>query len=554
MKRSIKFLILVCFLLGINASAFAERQSTFSNSPEVVKNGLDEKAHTVRQAELFSSLSADFPRDIDNAPVTVTLTEEERSELAKPQPRGGVPLRVGLVKSIPTLISIAGLADGQPNAGVIRQTKGGGLIWAASIKSPEAQALRLHFVDFSLPDGVKLYVFSRGGDVRGPYEAKGPNGDGDFWTGAIFSERISVVVKFQTLPTKEDLKKVKFTLSDLGYIGRNFLNSKELSEWSSGQCGNEDCVIDANCADLGPAANAARAVAKMEWIAGFYIYSCTGGLIADTNDSTQEKLFLTANHCLSTSNSTLETYFNYTTDVCNGTCPVNPAPYTTGATVLATGADADFTLLKLGNGGLPIGAVFLGWNASAIAFSNGANLYRVSNPNFGPQVYSHHQVSTTAATCWEWPRGDRIYSRDIDGAIDGGSSGSPVVNANGEVVGQLSGCCGYNCNDVCDSVSNATVDGALAAYYSQVADFLDPSTGGCTANAECDDGLFCNGAELCVSGDCQPGSNPCVGQACDESLNVCTGCTLKAKGESCTTNAECCSGRCKGKKGRKTCA
>ena len=35
--------------------------------------------------------------------------------------------------------------------------------------------------------------------------------------------------------------------------------------------------------------------------------------------------------------------------------------------------------------------------------------------------------------------------------------GQPVLNAAGEVVGQLSGACGTNVNDTCDSVSNATV-------------------------------------------------------------------------------------------------
>jgi hypothetical protein len=38
----------------------------------------------------------------------------------------------------------------------------------------------------------------------------------------------------------------------------------------------------------------------------------------------------------------------------------------------------------------------------------------------------------------------------------------------------------------------------------------------------CDDGLFCNGAELCDPLlDCQAGSNPCPGQTCDESTDQC---------------------------------
>ena len=86
-------------------------------------------------------------------------------------------------------------------------------------------------------------------------------------------------------------------------------------------------------------------------------------------------------------------------------------------------------------------------------------------------------MDTSAGTCSGWPRGERIYSRDITGATDGGSSGSPVLNASSQVVGQLSGACGLNVNDVCaggPGRSQHTVDGALAYYYPTVQPFINP--------------------------------------------------------------------------------
>ena len=71
-------------------------------------------------------------------------------------------------------------------------------------------------------------------------------------------------------------------------------------------------------------------------------------------------------------------------------------------------------------------------------------------------------------------RSGRIYSRDDLGATDGGSSGSPVVNASNQVVGQLSGACGFNVGDPCDAVNNATVDGAFAFYFSLIKPFINP--------------------------------------------------------------------------------
>jgi hypothetical protein len=59
-------------------------------------------------------------------------------------------------------------------------------------------------------------------------------------------------------------------------------------------------------------------------------------------------------------------------------------------------------------------------------------------------------------------------------------------------------------------------------------DSCNESTDSCNHianNGACDDGLFCNGAELCnVTLGCQAGSDPCPGQGCDEGGNVCVQC------------------------------
>ncbi len=45
----------------------------------------------------------------------------------------------------------------------------------------------------------------------------------------------------------------------------------------------------------------------------------------------------------------------------------------------------------------------------------------------------------------------------------------------------------------------------------------------CTIDSECDDGVFCNGAETCVGIFCQAGTDPCPGQTCDEVNDQCVG-------------------------------
>ncbi|MCK4658278.1 MAG: trypsin-like peptidase domain-containing protein [Phycisphaerae bacterium] len=45
--------------------------------------------------------------------------------------------------------------------------------------------------------------------------------------------------------------------------------------------------------------------------------------------------------------------------------------------------------------------------------------------------------------------------------------------------------------------------------------------GECQNDPDCDDGVFCNGAEACVSNSCQDGDAPCAGQWCDETDDIC---------------------------------
>ena len=174
-----------------------------------------------------------------------------------------------------------------------------------------------------------------------------------------------------------------------------------------------------------------------------------------------------------------------------------------------------------------------------MAYNNGEHLYRISHPQGAPQSFSEHVVDTNAGVCTSWPRGDRIYSRDVVGATEGGSSGSPVVNSAGQIVGQLSGACGTNLNDNCDADNNATVDGAFAAYFSSVEQFLDPGTTGCTITEtpeeSCLDGLDndCDDATDGADSDCATGGLP--------------------RGEACVINSDCASNSCKGKPGSKTC-
>jgi Trypsin-like peptidase domain len=517
-------LVVAAVVVLVASSYTSAKRPTVRVAPEVSVGGVAQKAFVSRQARLLAELTALVPDRALKAPVLAPITPSDRKSLQLPAPNGDGPLRIGVVKPLAGVEVRRGQLD---KLGTMVKTATGGFVWTLSVMSADAQAIRVKFENFSLPKNVEMYFFGVGTVVDGPYADTGRNGNGEFWTRSIASEKGIILVRSTGAISDLDRRGLSFVVSAVGHIRGRPPQAVEKSHDSWPCSDNAACVVDVNCVNTGPAAPAENAIAKLEWVSGQFINTCSGGLLADTDGSSQIPYFLTANHCFSSSNSSMETFFFYTTDSCNGACPdglvsggTPPPPSTTGVTVVATGAAGDFTLVTLDETP-PAGVTYLGWNNAPIASTNGASLYRVSNANFGPQVYSQHDVDTATGTCTGWPRGERIYSADIVGATMGGSSGSPVVNSAGEVVGQLSGCCGFNCGDVCDSASNATVDGALAFYWDSVSQFLDPPAG-CTGDAECDDGLFCTGTETCVAGSCQSSGDPCAaGSTCNEATNAC---------------------------------
>ncbi len=499
-----------------------------SGQPEVMLKG--------QRADLHSYLMAVRP---DMSTVSGFEAKLSRSDLVKigaAEPLGDWQLQVderryqvGVGKSIATPMDFSKFNPNQlPKSGNINFANGimtpdgqGGFVWATEISSPGATGIKVGIENFRMPEGVSLYAYTERGDAFGPYAEWGPNDTGTFWTNATVGSKMTLQLHIGA-EAADKLGQIGFKIADIGHLGPRFGDlAAKLDPGLTGPkafCSfNADCVENVNCGASSVVNDAKKAVAEMIYQSGGGYYICTGGLLADTDTNSVVPLFLTANHCLSSGNeaSSLEAIFDFEVACNTGTCPRYGDGFnvrTNGSSVLATNSTSDYTLLQLAQ--TPGGdRAYLGWTNAEIAFSNGANLYRVSHPAGAPQAYSEHDVDTNKGTCRTWPRGNWIYSTDTLGATEGGSSGSPVLNSSGQVVGQLSGGCGTNVNETCDSVNNATVDGALAAYFNDVASFLDPD-GGTEPPSQCD---------------------------------------LLPKGASCSSDSECCSNKCKGKRGAKTC-
>lgn len=508
MKRLV-VLVLVA-LVAVAGSAIAQDRALGQgrSASALVVPGPDAATFELERALLHADLVGAEPAGAAAKPLVVAFTAADRAAVAAPS--GERRYRVGLDKAVQVALDPAA---GRVPFGAVGKL-GGATVWSGVVRVAGATALRLHFAPFALPDGAALYVYGSDGQAFGPYEGWGPLDSRELWTNTVFGEEVHLQVRYGATDARGGGLASALVLAEVGVMTDRFAVGKTGAVGGDAFCSalNAPCV---ECAGNVPAAiaPAKQAVAEMLFSSGGGQYICTGGLIADRPRSAIP-YFLTANHCISTASeaSSLETYFDFVTSCsapdCQYAWTVFAAPTTLGATIVKASATSDYTLMRLASApATPDGQVYLGWSSTAVANTNGFGLYRISHPSGAPQAYSTHSVSTSAGTCRSWPRGNWIYSKDTFGATEGGSSGSPVLNSSGQIVGQLSGACGTNVNDNCDRVSNATVDGAFAAYYSAVAPFLDPAGG--------------------------PSCKPI--------------------GTTCAANSECCSLSCKGKPGAKVC-
>jgi hypothetical protein len=468
-------------------------------------------------AEMAALQKALAARQVDRgvrAELVVTLSGAELKSVNEPGHTGG-KYQVGVNKAVSAAVDVGRRG---PGLGAVR-SDGGGLVWSAALRSPGAAAMRAHLTGLDLPEGAGLYVYNKAGQAFGPYTGRGPLGDGELWTNTVFGEQLML-----QLVAPADTRVPSFRVAEIGVMGQRFLPPRynpagafslgDLERLGTAKafCSyNASCVVNAACQSSAAVNDAKDAVATMLFTSGGGQFICTGQLIRDTVDTSVIPYFLTAHHCISSSGeaSSLETYFDYQTTCSSPNCtqPYNNTGETVGATIKATGSSSDYSLLQLSSAPTtPDGvATYLGWSTTAI-HSTTTQLYRVSHPKGAPQAYSEQRVDPTKGTCRTLPRGAFLYSKDNLGATEGGSSGSAVVNGSGQVVGQLYGACGFNLNDVCDANSNATVDGAFAAYFNNVAPFLQPGGGSCSPA-----GAFCTSNSQCCSNSCKgkPGAMKC---------------------------------------------
>jgi Trypsin-like peptidase domain len=299
---------------------------------------------------------------------------------------------------------------------------GAGRSWILEITSTAAYETRLHFKDFQLPPGAKLYIGSPSANSEPTYfTVKGPFGTGEFWSPIVNGDTIHLELLDDANGALEQLGTLPFLVTSVGHV-------YEDGSYSGFFGSSAPCELDFTC--YPNYATTGRSVAKIQFSDLQYIYNCSAVLL-NNNSGDFSPLLLTAHHCISSDAlaQTVSVDWYYQSTACNSTS-YDPGLGSNYATLLATTLDdTDASLLKI-LGWVPNDATWAAWTTQDPDIGSGVT--GIHHPHADPKKISFGKHVSDQETY-------RHYVMWDSGIMEPGSSGSPLFNANNQVVGQLWG-------------------------------------------------------------------------------------------------------------------
>ncbi|WP_299765507.1 T9SS type A sorting domain-containing protein [uncultured Dokdonia sp.] len=450
-----KKLLLVCFAICVANISIGQ----------VTNEGVPKSWKNLESSKAKSKILPSF--DLESIKAEDAINEQDRDN-----PK---PWRFGYMHSVDY-----GLQDGTWDT-----LENGDRVWRIAIESPGAISLNFIFDEFYMPEGASVYLYSDDRkDLLGAYTAVQNQESGILGTWLVKGEKVWIEY-FEPLAVQGQ-GKLHIAKATHGYRSSGaFANNTTKALNDSG-----DCNLDVDCSigddwELFKNHNKKSIGILLSGGNGF----CSGALINNTsNDGTP--YFLTANHCFSNP-AAWSFRFGWIspTPVCASTdnSEAGPEDMTiSGGTLRARNADSDFCLVEI-NSDIPEDwdRVWAGWDKTdnfpefqvgihhpsgdvmKVCRDDTPAIKAIHDAGGGPQDEAETWEITSAGGGWEL------------GVTEGGSSGSPLFDQNGRIIGQLFGggaaCSGTNDNNALDFYGRFGIswDGPTAA--TRLRDWLDPT-------------------------------------------------------------------------------
>ena len=366
------------------------------------------------------------------------------------------------------------------NSGSWTELENGDGIWRLAIRSKDAKSLNFVFDQYHLPEGARIFVYTEDkSQLIGSFTKANASKLNSLGVGLIFSDHI--IIEYQEPADVRGQGYLHINNVTHGY--RDIL--VEVESEAKGEFGDAgDCNINVNCpTDIDIDFQKRSVAIIVVGNAGI----CSGALVNNTQQD-ETPLFLTANHCLPANEENTQNwifYFNHETPDCSGnTGPTNQS--LTGGLVLASNDKSDFAILEL-NQSPPefYNVCYSGWDATdsenSVSSAFGihhprGDVKKICFEEDSPYHLIRPFQSNNATEVWEIDQWE-------EGVTEPGSSGSPLFNQNGLIIGQLAGG-----QAACDgNVNNGSFDyyGRLGVSWSfgstpsnSLRFYLDPSNSG----------------------------------------------------------------------------
>ena len=366
-----------------------------------------------------------------------------------------------------------------------------GTIWSTRIKANDAKAISLYMDMFWIPTGGELYVYNpEKSHILGPYTSKDNHESGLYAIPLIAGDE--VILEYYQPIIETNLPEIRINQFAYAYRAIDFGDS-------------DDCQVNVNCSEGNDWQNQINASCRIQIIDGWSVGWCSGAMINNTSNNCTPYV-LSADHCFSggsISDNNLNQcifYFNYQSNSCSN--PVNEPLYNsiTGCSLISNSGgeggngDSDFFLVELNNDP-DFNPYFAGWDRSDIPATSGVSIH---HPSGDIKKISTFTQSLTSAgglgfgndntTHW------RVYwsnTTNGHGVTEGGSSGSPIYNQDGLIVGDLTGGSSY-----CNATNQPDVYGKLWHGWDQMGNsnsqqlkpWLDPGN----TDVMILNGIYCN--------------------------------------------------------------
>jgi hypothetical protein len=322
----------------------------------------------------------------------------------------------------------------------------GGHIWRVEVTAPGARAMSAFFDKFVLPEGAKLFLYNPAkSQVIGAFTSANNVPGGYFATELIAGERF--IMEYYQPPDVSELPLIHMYSVNYAYRGVGFLdNNKEVENTAEG------CEVNVKCPEGDAWQNETMGVMRIMIVKNGSSWWCSGSLLNNVRNN-KVPYVLTADHCFSGANATdLQQwvfYFDYESPTCVNPAPNHyPVPKTmTGAKLKSHGGNSgdtgsDFCLVLL-NQNIPdtFNVYYNGWNRKDTTSPSGVGIHHPEGDLKKISTYNQPLITANYSgnpnPChWKvtW-----VGTADGHGVTEPGSSGSPIFDNHGRIVGALTG-------------------------------------------------------------------------------------------------------------------